>query len=256
MQSRFSVARCCCVDDDPCANAGDGYAYDLRYTEDFAADPFIPSVIDTLTTGYSGDDTGGELELTADGATLGGGSHPRVLYGAQSKHNLLPAPMTQWGQASVDFAHDSDSDNVERFVRIAWGRTTGSPTGVYSATYVLTSGDAGFLQILFDSTEPVFSELVIPNIATGPRSGTLIVDIDLTAETDTYGRYTITATLKDSGGTTIHSVTSTNRLGDVLFGCGLEVSAVVAIRPNSVTSRDYVSSMDDMTVDYATITGL
>jgi hypothetical protein len=164
--------------------------------------------------------------------------------------------MTQWGQASVDFAHDSDSDNVERFVRIAWGRTTGSPTGVYSITYVLTSGDAGFLQILFDTDEAVFSELVIPNIATGPRSGTLIVDIDLTAETDTYGRYTITATLKDSGGTTIHSVTSTNRLGDVLFGCGLEVSAVVAIRPNSVTSRDYVSSMDDMTVDYAAVTGL
>lgn len=254
--SLFDIGCCCVASSDPCGNAGDGYAYDLRYTEDFATDPFIPEVIDTLTTGYSGDDTGGELELTADGTTLGAGSHPRVLYGAQSKHNMSPDPMTTYGQAIIEFDHDSDSDNVERFVRIAWGKTTGSTTGVYSATYVLTSSDAGFLQILFDSTEPVFSELVIPNIATGPRSGTLIVDIDLTAETDTYGRYTITATLKNSGGTTIKTVTSTNRLGDVLFGCGVEVSAVVAIRPNSVTARDYVSSIDNMSVDYAATVGL
>lgn len=252
--SMFDI--CCDCGADECGNSSEGYENDLRYDEDFASSPFVPDVIDTLQSGYSGDDTGGNLELTADGATLGAGSHPRVYYGAQSKHNMLPYPMTTYGQAIVEFAHDSDSDNVERFVRITWGKTSGSTTGVYSATYVLTSSDAGFLQILFDATEPVFSELIIPNIATGPRSGKLIVDIELTAETDTYGRYTITATLLDASDTEIKVVTMTNRLGDVLFGCGVEVSAVVALRPNSVTSRDYVSSMDNMAVDYAATVGL
>lgn len=253
--SMFDIC-CDCSGGDECANAELGYAFDLRYDEDFSSSPFVPTVIDTLTSGFSGDDTGGNLELTADGASLGTGPYPRVYYGAESKHNMTPHPMTSWGQAIVEFDHDSDSDAVERFVRIAWGKSTGSALGYYSITYVLTSADAGFLQILFDDEEPVFSELIIPNIATGPRSGKLIVDIELTAETDTYGRYTITATLLDATDTEIKVVTLTNRLGDVLFGCGVDVSAVVAIRPSSISSRDYVSSMDNMSVDYAATVGL